>query len=357
AAQHLAVIEYPETFFDPTTLPGFAAFAVVVVAWDFAYYWQHRFGHERLFFWGSHSAHHQSEDYNLSTALRQTSMGFLLVWIFDLPLFILGVPLETYVTAVAVNLIYQFWVHTQFIRRMPSWYEYIFVTPSNHRVHHAQNDLYLDRNYGGIFILWDRLFGTFQDELDREPPVFGVRKPLRSWNPFLANVQVYAQMVRDSWHTRRWRDKVWVWLCRTGWRPADVAARYPLEQTDGRHLTKFDPPVSSGAARYGLVQFVLCVVAVSVLLLRAPSLSMTAALVACVPVWLTLYSVALLNEQRGHARAVEWLRLTVLAALAAAASMIAPGALAWVIALTAPLYLLLSALWLARLTPAAVRAE
>ena len=121
------------------------------IAYDFFYYWFHRISHERQIFWASHVAHHQSEEYNLSTALRQTGTGFLISWVFYIPLFLIGVPSYVMVSVASINLIYQFWVHTRHIPKL-GWYEWIFVTPSNHRVHHAQNDLYIDRNYGGVFV-------------------------------------------------------------------------------------------------------------------------------------------------------------------------------------------------------------
>jgi len=208
-----------------------------MVMYDFCYYWLHRLGHERTILWAAHVAHHQSEDYNLTSALRQTSTGFLFGWIFYIPMYLLGIPAEVVVTVGALNLIYQFWVHTQHIGKL-GWYEWIFVTPSNHRVHHAQNDIYLDRNYGGLFIIWDRLFGTYQEELDAEPVVYGIRGPLQSWNPVRALTHIYCDMAQDCWRTRRWRDKLKIWFARTGWRPADVAQRYPREKTD---LARFRP--------------------------------------------------------------------------------------------------------------------
>ena len=153
------------------------------VLYDFCYYWLHRLGHERTILWASHVAHHQSEEYNLSTALRQTSTGFLFSWLFYVPMFALGIPAEVVVTVGSLNLIYQFWVHTEHIPKLGK-YEWFFITPSNHRVHHAQNDIYMDRNYGGVFILWDRLFGTFQEELKEQPVIFGIRGPLRSLTLF-----------------------------------------------------------------------------------------------------------------------------------------------------------------------------
>mgnify|MGYP002714520603 FL=1 len=147
------------------------------VFYDFCYYWNHRLGHERNVLWAAHAVHHQSEDYNLSTALRQTSTGFICGWIFYLPMALVGVPPLVFLTVAALNLLYQFWVHTRHIPKL-GWFEWLFITPSNHRVHHAQNPIYMDRNYGGVFIVWDRLFGTFQEELDEEPVIFGVTVPL-----------------------------------------------------------------------------------------------------------------------------------------------------------------------------------
>jgi sterol desaturase/sphingolipid hydroxylase (fatty acid hydroxylase superfamily) len=231
---------------------------LATVLYDFCYYWLHRMGHERTILWAAHVAHHQSEDYNLTTALRQTSTGFLLGWIFYLPMFLIGIPAEVVVTAGSINLIYQFWVHTEHIPKL-GWYEWVFVTPSNHRVHHAQNEIYLDRNYGGLFILWDRLFGTFQEEREEEPVIFGIRGPLHSWNPVRALTHIYVDMALDSWRATSWRDKLRVWVARTGWRPADVAARYPREKPDLSRFRKFDPVVPRVVSVYAFFQLVAVV--------------------------------------------------------------------------------------------------
>jgi alkylglycerol monooxygenase len=232
---------------------------LAMILYDFCYYWLHRLGHERTILWAAHIAHHQSEEYNLTTALRQTSTGFLLGWIFYIPMYLVGIPAEVVITVGSISLIYQFWVHTRHLPKL-GWYEWFFVTPSNHRVHHAQNDIYIDRNYGGILIIWDRLFGTFQEELAVEPPVYGIRGPLHSWNPIKALTHVYVDMCRDSWHTARWRDKLAVWWSRTGWRPADVAARFPREKNDLARFRKFDPQVPRRVAVYGFAQLVATVV-------------------------------------------------------------------------------------------------
>ena len=246
ALDYLAVVQLPE---DSLWVWLFA-----FVFYDFCYYWHHRLGHERNVLWAAHSVHHQSEDYNLSTALRQTSSGFLLGWIFYLPLAVLGVPLAVFVTVATLNLLYQFWVHTRHVPKL-GWFEWFFVTPSNHRAHHAQNALYMDRNYGGVFILWDRLFGTFQEEDDAEPVIFGVTTPLASWNPLWANWQFYAQLLADAQRTERWWDKLRIWFMPTGWRPADVAAQSPLHKPDLSRFKKYEVPLAAPRQLYISLQF------------------------------------------------------------------------------------------------------
>ena len=214
-----------------------------LLMYDFCYYWLHRAGHRVGVLWAAHAVHHQSEDYNLGTALRQTSSGFLFGWIFYLPMAVLGVPPLVFGTVALIDLLYQFWVHTQQVGKL-GWFDRWFCSPSNHRAHHAVNELYLDKNYGGILIIWDRLFGSFVEERDGEPCVYGTRAPLRSWNPLWANVQVYRELLLDSWHAARWGDKLRVWFKPPGWRPADVAARWPKPRFDMSKLDKFDPPVS-----------------------------------------------------------------------------------------------------------------
>ena len=305
--EHFALIDMPLAWFDASPR-GIALWVTAALAWDFCYYWFHRFSHEISVLWAAHAVHHQSEDYNLSTALRQTSTGFIFGWIFYLPLFVIGFPLEVLVTVNAVNLIYQFWVHTQVIRRM-GVLDRILVTPSNHRVHHAQNERYIDKNYGGMLILWDRLFGTFEDERDDDPVVFGVRKPLASWNPFWANLQVYDYLLFDARHTRHWRDKLGVWFRRTGWRPADVEQRFPKHRADPASFEKFDPPVPGAVKRYVLAQFGVAVVAtLGIAVLFAASGAM-AVLLPCVMLWALLYTLGLLNEGRPYAARLERARL------------------------------------------------
>ncbi len=317
--QNLALVEVDLAWFDLSP-GGITLWIVAILAFDFCYYWFHRCSHEISVLWAAHAVHHQSEDYNLSTALRQTSTGFLFNWIFYLPLFILGMPLEVFVTVNALDLIYQFWVHTQHIGKL-GWMDRVFVTPSNHRVHHAQNEVYIDRNYGGILIIWDRLFGTFQEELDDEPVVFGVRKPLASWNPFWANLQVYAYLWFDAVRTRSWKDKLGVWFRRTGWRPADVEAQFPKKHSNIEIFQKFNPPLTKTMRRYLVWQFVIAAFFILWIGSVFAASGAEAVLLPCVLLWTTLYSLGLLNESRDFAVRFELTRLFVALPLAVAGMM------------------------------------
>ena len=232
-----------------------AGWLLALVFYDFCYYWHHRLGHTCALFWAAHVVHHQSQDYNLSTALRQTSSGALFGWVFYLPMALAGVPPLVFGVVALVDLLYQYWIHTQQIGKL-GWFDRVFASPSNHRVHHAVNDRYLDKNYGGILILWDRLFGSYADEDDREPCVYGTRSPLNSWDPLWANAEVYADLARDSWHTRRWADKLRVWFRPPGWRPADVSQRFPKPAFDIGQVRAFAPPLSPNVQRFAAWQFI-----------------------------------------------------------------------------------------------------
>ncbi len=227
---------------------------LALVFYDFCYYWLHRAGHEVAVFWAAHVVHHQSQDYNLSTALRQTSSGALLGWLFYLPMALAGVPPLVFGIVALVDLLYQFWVHTEHVGKL-GWFDRWFCSPSNHRVHHAVNERYLDRNYGGVLIVWDRLFGSFREEDER--CTYGTRSPLNSWDPLWANAEVYWGLLHDSWHARSWADKLRVWFKPPGWRPADVAARFPRPAFDITRVQRYDPPASRGVQAFGALQFIL----------------------------------------------------------------------------------------------------
>ena len=224
--------------------------------YDLCYYWMHRMSHEVKVLWASHVVHHQGEEFNLSTALRQTSSGWLWKWIFYIPMFMVGIPGEVFFTVAAINLLYQFWVHTEHIKTLGAL-ELIFITPSNHRIHHAQNPEYIDANYGGVFIIWDRIFGTYIPERDDLKPIYGTVKPLRSWNPIWSNLEIYHQMIRDTIHTKTLKNKIKVWFSSTRWRPEDVYEKFPHVTNDLEDFEKYDPDANRTTKFFTSVQFII----------------------------------------------------------------------------------------------------
>jgi sterol desaturase/sphingolipid hydroxylase (fatty acid hydroxylase superfamily) len=268
-----------------------------LVLYDFLYYWHHRFGHTVALFWAAHVVHHQSEDYNLSTALRQTGSGWVGGWLFYLPMALLGYPPLVFGVVALIDLLYQYWVHTQHIGKL-GWFDRWFCAPSNHRVHHAVNDRYLDKNYGGILIVWDRLFGSFIEEDDAEPIVYGTRGPLRSWNPLWANLQYYGDLLKDSWHARTWRDKLRVWFMHPGWRPADVAERFPKPTFDITQVRRYDPPMSAAAQWAAAGLFVVLLGLTSALLWNAHRLSLAQQAAGAAAIVAGLCLVGWISERR-----------------------------------------------------------
>jgi alkylglycerol monooxygenase len=294
---------------------------VAFVAYDFCYYWKHRFGHEWRIMWASHIAHHQSEEFNLSTALRQTGTDYI-GFVFYIPLYLAGVPAAAVITVGSLNLIYQFWVHTEHIRRLGPL-EWIFVTPSNHRVHHARNPEYIDRNYGGVFIVWDRLFGTFQDERADLPCVYGITSGLKSWNPLWANLHFWYDTARCAWRTRSWIDKLRIWFKPPGWYPADLR---PQPKVDPSY-PKYDPPAGGFARGYSFAQFWLLTFA-SLWLLQVEK-TLPRAFVLLLFAWMcfSLYVQGAGLEGRPYARRLEWLRIGLTLALACVAYVVWPQTL------------------------------
>jgi sterol desaturase/sphingolipid hydroxylase (fatty acid hydroxylase superfamily) len=222
--------------------------------YDLSYYWMHRMHHEIKILWATHSVHHHGEDYNLATALRQTSTGWLWKWIFYMPMILLGVPVEVFIAVAGVNLVYQFWVHTEHIGHL-GFLEKIFITPMNHRIHHAKNKEYIDANYGGVFIIWDRMFGTYTPQRSDLQPVYGTATPLNSWNPMWANFQVLSIMVKDTIKTKSWKDKIKVWFSQTYWRPEDC-----IEEKDPNDFyKKFNPEIGSDVKIFGFLQMLFTI--------------------------------------------------------------------------------------------------
>ena len=239
-------------------------YVVAFICIDFAGYWVHRLNHHINIFWNQHIVHHSSEEFNLACALRQSIINFVnpltILLIFAA---LLGVPGEVIGTVGPLQLFAQFWYHTRQIGKM-GFLEKIIVTPSHHRVHHAINKEYLDKNLGQIFIYWDKLFGTFQEELKEVPPVYGITRPVRTWNPIKINFSHLWLMIKDTWRTNNWKDKFALWFKRTGYRPSDVAAKYPVYKIeDVYHFQKYETKTSTEFNVWNWTQLVMVLIFIS----------------------------------------------------------------------------------------------
>jgi sterol desaturase/sphingolipid hydroxylase (fatty acid hydroxylase superfamily)/uncharacterized membrane protein YhhN len=292
---------------------------LALVFYDFCYYWLHRAGHETAVFWAAHVVHHQSQDYNLSTALRQTSSGALLGWVFYIPMALAGVPPLVFGIVALIDLLYQFWVHTEHVGKLV-WFDRWFCSPSNHRVHHAVNDEYLDRNYGGILIIWDRLFGSFKEEDAR--CVYGTRAPLNSWDPLWSNAEVYWALAKDSWHARSWADKLRVWFKPPGWRPADVAARFPKPAFELARMERYHPPMTPAVAWFGGIQFLVLLQGVALYLWSTDQMPLGQTAVWLAALTASLWSIGAVMQGRISMLEAVLIEVAALATATAAAGMI-----------------------------------
>ncbi len=241
---------------------------------DCAYYWFHRLSHEINFLWAAHVVHHQSEDYNLAVALRQSTLQPIFGAVFYWPLAVIGFSPLVFVTCSSFNTLYQFWLHTQAIGSLGP-FEEVFVTPSHHRVHHGRNPIYLDRNHGGTFIIWDRLFGTFERE--SEAVVYGITTPLRSWNPVWANLHYWVELFATARATKRPIDKLHTFVAAPGWFPEDLGGVVTPPAVSNQ-IEKFDRVYPKGLAGYAVLQFALLVVVTVLLGLMGAEISLSAQL-------------------------------------------------------------------------------
>lgn len=255
--EHLAI-----TRIENTVLVYILTFIII----DFNGYWVHRWSHKINLFWNLHVIHHSSEEFNLACALRQSISSFFnLFTVLLLPAAVLGIP-EAVINIVGpIQLFAQFWYHTRHINKM-GFLEKIIVTPSHHRVHHAVNPEYMDKNLSQIFIIWDKLFGTFAAEKKEVPPVYGITRPARTWNPIKINFQHLWLMIKDAWRTRNWKDKFTLWFKPTGYRPADVAEKYPVYKIEVvHHFVKYDTRTSLALNAWAWIQLVIILLSITYL--------------------------------------------------------------------------------------------
>ncbi len=301
-------------------IPGGAAWTWVLcfLGVDFFYYWFHRVSHESALPWGAHIVHHQSEEYNLAVALRQGSFQPLFSWLFYLPLAALGFPPLVFLTCSSLNTLYQFWIHTRAIGKLGP-FEWLFNTPSHHRVHHGCDDKYLDKNYAGTLIVWDRLFGSFQEE--EEEPTYGITKPLKSWNPLWANVHFYADLVATGRQAPSLLEKLKLWLAPPGYLPDWAAApdRGISPLTHGE-AGKYDAAAPAPLNAYVFIQFLGAIGLTVLLLFSGGGLAVAERLAVAVLIAWTVTDLGGIFDRRRWLLLSELLRLAALWATAVAAT-------------------------------------
>ena len=277
---------------------------------DFYVYWWHRWRHQYNILWNEHLIHHSSEEYNLPVALRQTIADFFnpATFLFA-PAAMVGISLETLTILGVVMLFGGFWYHTELIGKM-GFLEYFLVTPSHHRIHHAINPIYIDKNYGGILIIWDKMFGTFQEELPDVKPVYGITRPVKTWNPVKINFLHITLLVKDAWRTENYWDKIRIWFMPTGWRPADVIEKYPVTYTnDVNNREKYMPSASGYLRIWSWTQLIITFLLMMFLIAQFAAFEKRTLFVYASFIFLSVYSYTSLMDRDRHAWVFELLRL------------------------------------------------
>ena len=287
----------------------FIVYIAAFICVDFSGYWSHRLNHKINLFWNQHIIHHSSEEFNLACALRQSFSDLLgYTALFLIPAAVLGVPTDVITLLAPLHLFGQFWYHTQHIGKL-GILEYFLVTPSQHRVHHAINPIYIDKNLAPIFCVWDRCFGTFQEELEDEPPVYGVLKPVRTWNPLLINFQHLWGLIFDAWHTRSIREKLTLWWQPTGYRPEDVKKRFPRNIiTSVNEMEKYNPKSESSMKGWVMFQWLGTTFMLLLFLANYPSFGNLQALLFGGVIMLSIFGYTSVMDQQSWAFNFELVR-------------------------------------------------
>ncbi|MEP7251998.1 MAG: sterol desaturase family protein, partial [Ginsengibacter sp.] len=282
--------------------PGFFVYLIAFIALDFAGYWVHRISHHYNLFWNNHIIHHSSEEFNLACALRQSISSIIKIFaVFLLPAALLGVPGQVIAIVAPIQLFAQFWYHTRHIKKM-GWLEKVIVTPSHHRVHHAINPLYLDKNFAQIFIVWNKLFGTFQEELPEVIPVYGITRPVRTWNPVKINFLHLWLLIKDAWNAKRWKDKLRIWFMPLGWRPADVVEKYPVYKIeDVYNFEKYNPTYSSSLLAWCWIQLIMLLLFTSYLFANIADIGTPGIFLYGLYIFLTVYAFTELMDRNRYA--------------------------------------------------------
>jgi len=322
---------------------NYAIVIVLLIAVDFFYYWFHRLAHEVSVMWGSHVVHHQSEEYNLSVALRQAWVQGAFSWVFYLPLALIGFEPKMFITIASIQTLYQFWIHTKVIGRMPVWFEYVFNTPSHHRVHHGVNPKYIDRNHAGTFIVWDRMFGTFQEE--EEEVVYGITTQPKSWNPLWLNVEYWFGLAKDTVKVKRPTDAIRMMTSAPGWKPAEMGGMLAYNEVSAATFEKYDTSISSRLTNYIFFQFVILLIGTSAFLFGIKKLAPIEVGYVSIFVIYTVVSIGGLFEKQKWVVLAEGLRILLLTTIIAV--IVLKFSTPVYAASSAGAYLLISSVWFA----------
>jgi len=253
--------------------------------------------------------HHQSEDYNLSVALRQSVFQKMFTFYFYFPLALFGFKTEWFVLMGAFNLLYQFWIHTEVIKKLPAWYEYVFNTPSHHRVHHGRNPKYIDRNHAGTLMIWDRMFGTFQ--VEDEEPIYGITTPTDTWNPLMANVQPFMRLYAELKGIPGFVNKVKFIFAPPGWYPKELGGFKSAPQVDRASYQKFEIKVSPGLNIYLMAQYILVLLITSLFLFNVSVLQGWEQAAVATIVVISVAMIGLIFENKPRAIAIEFSRFAL----------------------------------------------
>ncbi len=312
---------------------------------DLAYYWAHRMSHEINLFWGGHVVHHQSEDYNLSVALRQSSFQVVWTFAFNLPLAFMGFETLDFALMSALNTLYQFWIHTETINKL-GFLEYFMNTPSHHRVHHGRDPKYIDKNHAGTLIIWDKMFGTFQQE--EEKPTYGITKPINSWNAVWANFSHYAEMRKDLKRIPHWQDKLTYLFQKPGWLPDYMGGYRAAPEVDRSQYRKYDTPAPLSLNYYVLFQYALCLIGTAFFLFNQGKFTMGEKAFFTVIISIVVVNCGVLFENKTWVRWAEWGRIIIYPAALA----IVTAVFFWppVLFLVAALYFVISVTWFYTIT-------
>ncbi|GIV35160.1 MAG: sterol desaturase [Chitinophagales bacterium] len=280
-----------------------------LILFDFIFYWAHRWGHEVNIFWGAHVVHHSSEDFNLAVALRQPWFHNLIAFFLFLPIPILGFEPVVFLSAAAFHTLYQFWIHTKAIGKLWWPIEYLFNTPSHHRVHHAVDPKYIDKNHAGFLMIWDRMFGTFKEE--EEEPTYGITTQLHSWNPVWANIHYYVEMIRKARQMTSWKDRIKLIFARPGWLPPELGGYQAPRKVDKSTYKKYDTRTTRWLNYYVLIQFMLIVAATSAFMYYFDTISWFYRVAFAVILVLSLMICGAIFENKRWVKYAEYLRLIV----------------------------------------------